>query len=134
MPAKTTPTSPTNIGSGKTALGTILVDSQGRTLYLFQADKGTTSACSGSCASAWPPLTPANGTATAGGGANASLLGSTMRSDGTQQVTYNGHPLYTFVGDHTRQVTGQGFQSFFVATPGLAPLTPSAAPAPSLSC
>jgi predicted lipoprotein with Yx(FWY)xxD motif len=94
-------------------LGTILVDSQGRTLYLFQADKGTTSACSGSCASAWPPLTPANGTATAGGGANASLVGTTMRSDGTQQVTYNGHPLYLYIGDtKAGTASGQGINAF----------------------
>jgi predicted lipoprotein with Yx(FWY)xxD motif len=77
---------------------TPIVDSQGRTLYLFQKDSGTTSACTGACATAWPPLTT-TGKPTVGGGASASLIGTTARSDGAQQVTYNGHPLYVFVMD-----------------------------------
>jgi len=74
------------------------VDSQGRTLYLFGKDTGTQSECTGACASAWPPLTAA-GKSTVGGGADASLVGSTTRSDGNRQVTYAGHPVYLFSGD-----------------------------------
>ena len=94
------------------SLGTILVDSQGRTLYLFQKDSGTNSACSGACATAWPPLRD-SGKPTAGTGLNASLLGTTPRSDGNPQVTYNGHPLYTFVMDQKPgDAKGQGVTAF----------------------
>jgi predicted lipoprotein with Yx(FWY)xxD motif len=89
-----------------------LVDSQGRTLYLFKADRGTNSACTGACATAWPPLI-AHGNPTVGGGASASLLGTAKRTDGTQQVTYNGHPLYLFVSDQSPgDVSGQGVTAF----------------------
>ena len=81
-------------------LGRILVDSTGRTLYLFKADVRTSSACSGACATAWPPLL-ADGKPTAGTGLTASKLGTTTRSDGTRQVTYNGHPLYLFIKDQS---------------------------------
>jgi predicted lipoprotein with Yx(FWY)xxD motif len=102
----------TTVDAGSTSLGSILVDSQGRTLYLFQADSGTTSACTGSCATAWPPLR-ATGQPTAGNGINASLLGTTRRSDGDPQVTYNGHPLYTFVKDTSAgQTNGEGVNAF----------------------
>jgi predicted lipoprotein with Yx(FWY)xxD motif len=93
-------------------LGTVLVDSQGRTLYLFQKDSSGKSACLGACATAWPPLR-ASGKPTVGSGLNASLVGTTARSDGKPQVTYNGHPLYTFAGDQSAgQVTGQGSTAF----------------------
>ena len=95
-----------------TDLGNVLTDAQGRTLYLFGADMGTTSVCSGACAQNWPPLL-ASGTATVGNGAKASLLGASTRSDGKQQVTYNGHPLYLFAGDHKAGDTnGQGVNAF----------------------
>jgi predicted lipoprotein with Yx(FWY)xxD motif len=111
-PAKTTSTSPTDIATAKTALGTILVDSQGRSLYLFTHDSGTTSMCSGACAAAWPPVVTV-GTATATSGANAALLGTTKRADGTTQVTYNGHPLYRFVKDQgAGETNGQGLTAF----------------------
>jgi predicted lipoprotein with Yx(FWY)xxD motif len=77
---------------------TILVDSKGFTLYDFHKDQGTKSACYGACAKGWPPLTT-SGAPKAMGGAEASKLGTTKRSDGTTQVTYAGHPLYTFVED-----------------------------------
>jgi predicted lipoprotein with Yx(FWY)xxD motif len=94
------------------SLGTILVDSQGRTLYLFAKDSGTKSACTGACATAWPPLRD-SGKPTAGSGLNASLLGTTQRSDGDPQVTYNGHPLYTFLEDQKPgDVKGQGVTAF----------------------
>jgi predicted lipoprotein with Yx(FWY)xxD motif len=81
-------------------VGTVLVDSNGMTLYYFQKDKKGSgkSACSGACASAWPPLTTA-GAAKAMSGVQTSMLGTIKRSDGTTQVTYAGWPLYTFVED-----------------------------------
>ena len=121
-PPKTTSGAPATVGVAKTGLGNILVDSQGRTLYLFKADKGTTSTCSGTCAVAWPPLR-AHGRPTVGGRAKRSLIRSTARSDGKPQVTYNGHPLYLYVGDRKPGDTnGQGVNAFgarwFVLTPG----------------
>jgi len=79
-------------------LGKVIVDAEGMTMYDFHKDKGTTSACYGACAQAWPPLLT-EGKPTATGGAEASLIGVTKRKDGTEQVTYNGHPLYGFVED-----------------------------------
>ena len=79
-------------------LGQILVDSSGRTLYDFHKDEGTTSSCYGTCAAAWPPLLT-EGEPHASNGAQAGLLGTTKRKDGSEQVTYSGHPLYTFSGD-----------------------------------
>jgi predicted lipoprotein with Yx(FWY)xxD motif len=102
-------------------LGKILVDSRGRTLYLFKKDSRTKSACSGACASAWPPLRT-SGKPTAGSGAKASLLGTIKRSDGKPQVTYHGHPLYTFVMDKkSGETNGEGLNAFgalwFVVSP-----------------
>jgi predicted lipoprotein with Yx(FWY)xxD motif len=96
-PKSAAPHAPT-VRVAKTHLGKALVDSRGRTLYLFTKDAGMKSACSGACAIAWPPLR-ASGKPTVSGGAKASLVGTTMRSDGKLQVTYNGHPLYSFVKD-----------------------------------
>lgn len=79
-------------------LGMVLVDSEGMTLYDFHKDKGTTSSCYGACAEGWPPMLT-EGEPSVGNGAMASKLGTTERKDGTMQVTYNGHPLYTFVED-----------------------------------
>lgn len=79
-------------------LGSILVDGSGRTLYLFEKDKGSTSSCYGTCATAWPPYTT-TGSPQAGAGAQGPLLGTTKRTDGTTEVTYHGHPLYYFAGD-----------------------------------
>lgn len=93
-------------------LGRILDDTHGHTLYLFRKDSGTRSACTGACAAAWPPLR-ANRNPTAGQGASASLLGTTPRRDGPAQVTYNGHPLYTYTGDQNPGDTnGQGLTAF----------------------
>ena len=101
-----------SIALANSSLGKILVDGKGRTLYLFEADKGTASACDGACASAWPPLATA-GKPTAGPGVAASDLGTTKRGDGTTGVTYNGHPLYRFSGDSAPgQTTGQGIDGF----------------------
>lgn len=93
-------------------LGTILVDSNGRTIYLFEKDSGTKSSCFGGCASAWPPVR-ASGKPTVGNGLNASLVATTPRSDGQAQVTYNGHPLYLFAGDQSAgETNGQGLTEF----------------------
>ena len=101
-----------SVALAQTDLGTILVDGKGRTLYLFEADEGTASACDGACASAWPPLTTAD-PPIAGLGVSASKLGTATRADGTTEVTYNGHPLYTFAGDRAPgQTTGQGSDAF----------------------
>jgi predicted lipoprotein with Yx(FWY)xxD motif len=97
-PATTPNGQPATVGVATGKLGQILVDSQGRTLYLFKNDTSATSTCSGACAAAWPPIR-ATGQPTAGTGVNASLLGTSPRSDGDPQVTYNGHPVYLFVKD-----------------------------------
>jgi predicted lipoprotein with Yx(FWY)xxD motif len=111
-PPKTASGRPATVGVENTSLGNVLVDTQGRTLYLFQKDSGTKSACFGACASAWPPLR-ATGKPTAGSGANASLLGTSARSDGKPQVTYNGHPVYLYTGDQKAGDTnGQGLTAF----------------------
>jgi predicted lipoprotein with Yx(FWY)xxD motif len=92
--------------------GMALVDGQGRTLYLWQADKSGMSACAGPCAAAWPPVT-VSGTPQAGSGVSQSLLGTAKRADGTEQVTYNGHPLYYFAGDTgPGMAKGQGSKAF----------------------
>jgi predicted lipoprotein with Yx(FWY)xxD motif len=92
--------------------GTYLTDGSGRAVYLWVKDGMNKSECSGACASAWPPV-PASGTVTASGGAASSDLGSITRSDGSKQVTYDGHPLYYFSGDGGPGTTnGQGSDSF----------------------
>jgi predicted lipoprotein with Yx(FWY)xxD motif len=93
-------------------LGMILVDGQGRTIYLFQRDTGPTSTCSGACIAAWPAVTT-HGTPSAAGGVAAGKLGVTKRSDGTTQVTYAGHPLYYYAGDAAAgETNGQGLNAF----------------------
>ena len=84
---------------------TVVTNAKGLTLYWFVPDTATTSKCSGSCATFWPPVT---GPATAGAGVTGTLATIT-RADGSVQATYNGHPLYTYVGDHASgQATGDG--------------------------
>jgi predicted lipoprotein with Yx(FWY)xxD motif len=93
-------------------LGQILVDGNGRTLYLFEADKGSSSTCYGACAAYWPPLLT-GGAPMAGTGVNGSLLGTTKRTDGTTEVTYGAHPLYYVVTDHNPgDATGQAVNNF----------------------
>jgi len=99
------------VGKGS-ELGPILVDSKGLTLYDFHKDKGGKSACYGACASTWPPLTT-EGAPKATAGAQSSRLGTTKRDDGTVQVTYAGHPLYTYAVDTKPGDTkGQDIDSF----------------------
>jgi predicted lipoprotein with Yx(FWY)xxD motif len=105
----------TTIAARRTTLGTVLVDGKGRTLYLFEKDKPTTSACNGACATVWPPLASAR-TPLAGHGVLKRKLGSVKRNDGGSEVTYAGHPLYTFAGDaKAGDVRGQGLNQFGAA-------------------
>jgi predicted lipoprotein with Yx(FWY)xxD motif len=93
-------------------VGPILVDSKGFTVYDFHKDKGTTSSCYGGCAKVWPPVLTASAPQ-AGEGASAAKLGTTKRKDGTVQVTYAGHPLYTYVTDKKPgEATGNDIDSF----------------------
>ena len=111
-PPKTASGAAATVGVSNEGLGNILVNSKGRTLYLFTRDSGTMSECSGACAVNWPPL-KATGKPTIGTGANASLTSTTSRPGGTKQVTYNGHPLYLFKGDsNPGDTNGQGLNAF----------------------
>ena len=96
---------------------TILVNAGGSTLYTFANDTSGASNCTGSCATAWPPLSQANGVPTGGPGVTGTLAMIT-RSDGSKQVTYNGAPLYTFQSDGSAgAATGDGVNNFHAATP-----------------
>jgi predicted lipoprotein with Yx(FWY)xxD motif len=93
-------------------LGSFLVDESGMTVYLFVADTGTASTCYSTCAIIWPPVLT-TGAPQAGTGAQASLLGTTTRTDGKVEVTYGGHPLYYFMQDKAAgDVKGQGINGF----------------------
>jgi predicted lipoprotein with Yx(FWY)xxD motif len=115
-------TQPTSSAGGGTisgtevpGLGTVLVDSEGMTVYEFTPDEGMTSVCYGECEAAWPPVV-ASGKPTAGEGAMSADLGTTKRKDGTLQVTYKGHPLYTFIGDKTAgEANGQEVEGTWFA-------------------
>ncbi len=93
-------------------LGPVIVNSEGLTLYDFHKDKGGVSSCYGACAGAWPPLLT-EGEPKAEAGAMSNQLGTTKRKDGTTQVTYNGWPLYTYVGDKgPGEANGNDFSQF----------------------
>jgi predicted lipoprotein with Yx(FWY)xxD motif len=95
-----------------TALGRVLADGRGHTLYLFEHDSTARSSCYGQCAAAWPPFLTAT-RPVAGAGVAKGLLGTTKRRDGKLQVTYAGHPLYFFVQDtRAGQTTGEGIDHF----------------------
>jgi predicted lipoprotein with Yx(FWY)xxD motif len=111
-PPRTASGQTATVGLASTGLGKVLVNDQGRTLYLFRADHGTTSACTGGCATEWPPLRAA-GKPKVGTGLQASAVTTIKRSDGKSQVSYHGHPLYTYVGDQKAgDTTGQGINAF----------------------
>lgn len=94
------------------SLGRILVDGQGRTLYLFEKDHGGRSACYAQCAKFWPPVLT-SGKPSASSGAKPSLLGTTRRTNGSKQVTYAGHPLYRFLEDtKPGQTKGEASKAF----------------------
>jgi predicted lipoprotein with Yx(FWY)xxD motif len=101
-----------SLGSAK-GLGEVLVNSEGRTLYAFSGDAGETPTCEGACAKAWPPLLDENGEPQPSNGTGAARLGTVKRADGTTQVTYAGHPLYSFSGDKLPgEAKGNGSTAF----------------------
>jgi predicted lipoprotein with Yx(FWY)xxD motif len=115
------------VGTATSAsLGTFLTGPNGMALYTHAGDSATSSTCSGSCATAWPPLA-ASGQPMAGTGVTGQL-GTLTRADGTMQVTYAGLPLYYWQGDtKAGDVTGNGVDGFSIA------LVSGAAPMPSTS-
>jgi len=118
--ATTTASAPPASSGGSTSSGTViktmkgtagiwLTDQNGRTLYIYTVDQGSTSKCYGGCATAWPPFTATGSVTVNGQFLDQSLVGSTTRTDGTTQVTYGGHPLYYFKSDTSSgDVKGQG--------------------------
>jgi predicted lipoprotein with Yx(FWY)xxD motif len=117
-PAPAATASPTAAGEGTIAtasegeLGTVVVDADGMTLYLFEQDENGQSSCDGACAASWPPVT-VEGSPVAGAGIQAGELGTTERPDGSTQVTYAGHPLYRYAGDSgPGDTNGQGLDDF----------------------
>ena len=120
--AAVTPTAtpgPTTVATGSTSLGTVLTTPQGLTLYYFTPEKGGVVACTGGCASTWPPL-KANGAETKPSSVTGTLA-TVALSDGSMEVTYNGWPLHTYAGDSAvGQTNGQGVAGkWFAATPAL---------------
>jgi predicted lipoprotein with Yx(FWY)xxD motif len=112
---------PASISVANTGVGDVLIDSRNRTVYLFKKDTGTKSTCVGACAHDWPPVRT-TGRPIAGAGARASLIGTTKRSDGALQVTYNGHPLYLYVGDNAPgAMNGQALTAFGAAWFAISP-------------
>ncbi len=109
-PAGDAPT--TTIGLASSPFGSLLVDQQSRTVYLFEQDTSGISTCDGVCAAAWPPVLTST-TPAATTDVTRADLGTTTRRDGTQQVTYHGHPLYRFTDDvKPGDTTGQGLVAF----------------------
>jgi predicted lipoprotein with Yx(FWY)xxD motif len=111
------------VASATVALGEILVDGDGMSLYLFEPDEQGASTCYDDCEANWPPLVT-DGEPTAGDGADPDLLGTAERDDGTSQVTYDGWPLYHWIGDETEgDVNGQGIQEvWWVLDPAGTPI------------
>jgi predicted lipoprotein with Yx(FWY)xxD motif len=131
MAGDAAPAKATVVSSASTSLGRVLVNSRGHTLYMFGKDKNGKSACTGQCATFWPPLI-ASGKTQAAAGVKASLLGTTKRTDGRMQVTYKRHPLYTFAKDTKKgQTNGEGVNAFggvwHAVSPTGAPIVKSAA-------
>jgi predicted lipoprotein with Yx(FWY)xxD motif len=104
----------------------ILVNNKGLPLYIYSPDTATSSMVTGELAALWPPLLAGAPT-----GSGTSGVLAVVHTGNGQQVTYNGHFLYTFAEDSPGQVTGQGVQNFLVATPGIPPSDAAATPAPS---
>ena len=105
----------------KVASGTVgkfLTGANGMTLYIFKKDSSNKSACSGDCASNWPPFIVSAGTTVTAGDGVTGKLTTIKRDDGTMQVAYNGAPLYYFVADQAAgDTSGQGIEDFLVAAP-----------------
>lgn len=127
----------TSVATASGADGKYLVGSTGRALYLWVADPGGKSVCAGACAKFWPPLLTKTAP-TAAGGVTAAQLGTITRSNGSMQVTYNGHPLYYFALDKGKgSIAGQGNNGFgakwWLVAPSGAAITKAAAAAPTSS-
>src|SRR6185312_1024458 len=123
---------PASVGVASTGLGDVLVDRHGRTLYLVARDSGTTSACTGACAANWPPVV-VRVTPLAGSGTTPSDVGTATRPNGSRQLTYNGHPLYTFVNDkNPGDTNGEGINAFggswYAVSPAGAKVAPRSQP------
>lgn len=109
------------VSAAQSSLGKIIVDGQGRTLYLFEKDNRGRSACSGTCAMYWPPVIT-HGKPIAGRGLKSSLLGTIRRANGARQVTFAGHPLYRYALDtKAGQTNGEGLQDFGAGWDALSP-------------
>ena len=127
--AAAAPAGPATVAAKTGALGTYLVDGSGKSLYLYTPDTSTASTCYGQCVAFWPALLT-NGAPQAGSGATASMLGTSPRTDGTTQVTYNGHPLYYFKGDKAAgDTSGQGKEgTWFLVAPAGTQIAAAASP------
>jgi predicted lipoprotein with Yx(FWY)xxD motif len=120
-PAATDSQAGARVSAASSSLGKIIVDGRGRTLYLFEKDTRGHSACSGACATYWPPLIT-QGKPIAGRGVKSSLLGTIRRANGARQVAYAGHPLYRYVLDtKPGQTRGEGSQLFGAGWDALSP-------------
>ena len=93
----------TVITTGDSEFGTILFDGDGQAIYIWEVEESSEAECYDSCADAWPPVLT-DGAPTAGGDVDESLLGTTTRTDGSTQVTYNGHPLYYYAHEDAGEV------------------------------
>ena len=112
------PSAAPGLAVAESDVGAIVVDGEGRTLYLFTSDAGGVSTCSGQCAETWPPFTD-DLVGEAGPGVDNSLIGTIVRDDGAVQVTYNGHPIYYFKGDRAPgDINGHGFRGEWFAFTG----------------
>jgi predicted lipoprotein with Yx(FWY)xxD motif len=113
MSKSSSSTSNSTVATANSGVGNVLVDSDGDTLYLFAKDSSGASSCTGACARAWPPYAGKGTVLHAGSGLEASLLKRMTRADGAKQLTYDGHPLYTFSGDSKAgDIAGQGSDAF----------------------
>jgi predicted lipoprotein with Yx(FWY)xxD motif len=109
------------VGAARSRIGRIIVDSKGYTLYLFEKDTTRRSACTGQCATFWPPLLT-HGAPVARTGVKQSLLGTIRRANGSQQISYAGHPLYRYIGDTRPGLTnGEGSEEFGAGWDALSP-------------
>jgi len=107
----TTVSEPTGLHIASTDLGSILVDGDGFTLYVFMSDTSATSRCVSACIDVWPPVGP-DGVGTPGAGVDASRVGEIIRPDGSKQATYAGKPLYRYAGDTAPAlITGHGIDN-----------------------
>jgi len=127
-PTATAAADPGTVMTGSGSVGTYLTDYQGNALYVFAQDTGSTSTCSGTCATDWPPLTLTSTIPKAGPGVTQSLLSTVRRPDATVQIAYNGHPLYTYKGDTAPGSTkGQGVNAdgglWYLVAPSGSPIT-----------